>query len=106
MSTNPFDIIKKAPSQNYGSDNPFNIIRERENQKNDNLIRQTLNAVSKLDPDRTGEAQKLAERLNLPSNIALDSEETLKLLKQRNKEKKNIRIGFSTNKSHINATFN
>ena len=87
MSDNPFDIIKKSPSQNYGNDNPFNLIREKRNQRNDNLIKQTLSAVSKLDPDRTGEAQKLAERLNLPSNIALDSDETLRLLKERNKEK-------------------
>ena len=87
MSDNPFDIIKKSPSQNYGNDNPFDLIQEKRNQRNDSLIKQTLSAVSKLDPDRTGEAQKLAERLNLPPNIALDSDETLRLLKERNKER-------------------
>ena len=87
MSINPFDILDQTPSQDYGNDNPFDIIDERDNENREKLLRQTLINVSKLDPERTGAAQKLAERLNLPSNIALDSEETFKILKERNKEK-------------------
>ena len=87
MPTNPFDILDQTPSQNYGNDNPFDIIDERDNENREKLLRQTLINVSKLDPERTGAAQKLAERLNLPSNLALDSEETIEFLKERNKEK-------------------
>jgi len=86
MSTNPFDVLSAAPSQNYEADNPFDVIQEHENKEREKQLKLILNSVSKLDPDRTGEAQKLAERLNLPPGIALDSDETLNLLRERNKE--------------------
>ncbi len=87
MSDNPFDTLNElAPSQNYGERNPFDDIHAQEVKESERQLKLILNSVSTLDPDRTGEAQKLAERLNLPPGIALDSDETLNLLRERNKE--------------------
>ena len=74
MSTNPFDVLSRAPSQNYEEDNPFDVIGEHKRKESERQLKLILNSVSTLDPDRTGEAQKLAERLNLPPGIALDSD--------------------------------
>ena len=87
MSTNPFDDLNElAPSQNYGQKNPFDDLYEQENKEREKKLKQILHTVSTLDPDRTGEAQKLAQRLNLPQGVALDSDQTLEILKERNKE--------------------
>ena len=81
------NLYNSAPSQNYEGYNPLEELYENRKKEQEKLLRQTLINVSKLDPERTGQAQKLAERLNLPPNIALDSEETFRILKERNKEK-------------------
>jgi len=87
LSINPFDDLNKlAPSQNYGEKNPFDDLFEQENKEREKKLKQILHTVSTLDPDRTGEAQKLAERLNLPPGVALNSDETLNILKERNKQ--------------------
>jgi len=86
MPTNPFDDLNSlAPSQNYSEKNPFDDLYEQENKEREKKLKQILNTVSTLDPDNTGEAQKLAERLNLPSGVALNSDKTLNILKERNK---------------------
>ena len=86
MPTNPFDELNElAPSQNYGDKNPFDDIFEQENKEREEKLRQILHTVSTLDPDKTGEAQKLAERLNLPPGVSLNSDETINILKERNK---------------------
>ena len=33
MSTNPFDVLSAAPSQNYEADNPFDVIGEQKEKK-------------------------------------------------------------------------
>ena len=87
MSINPFDDLNNlSPSQNYGERNPFDDLFEQENKEREKKLKQILHTVSTLDPDKTGEAQKLAERLNLPQGVALDSDQTLEILKERNKE--------------------
>ena len=86
MSDNPFDkLLEAAPSQNYGNRNPFDDVFEQENQERKEKLKQILNTVSTLDPDKTGEAQKLAERLNLPPGVALNSDDTIKILQERDK---------------------
>ncbi len=87
MPTNPFDDLNSlAPSQNYSQKNPFDDLYEQENKEREKKLKQILHTVSTLDPDKTGEAQKLAERLNLPQGVSLDSDQTLEILKKRNKE--------------------
>ena len=86
MTTNPFDDLNSlAPSQNYSDKNPFDDLFEQENKEREKKLKQILHTVSTLDPDNTGEAQKLAERLNLPSGVALNSNETLDILREKNK---------------------
>lgn len=87
MPTNPFDDLNSlAPSQNYSQKNPFDDLYEQENKEREKKLKQILHTVSTLDPDKTGEAQKLAERLNLPQGVSLDSDQTLEILKKRSKE--------------------
>ena len=84
MPTNPFDELNElAPSQNYGEKNPFDDIFEQENEEREKKLKQILHTVSTLDPDQTGEAQKLAARLNLPPGVSLNSEETINILKDK-----------------------
>ena len=86
MSTNPFeDLNSLAPSQNYSQKNPFDDLFEQENKEREKKLKNILHTVSTLDPDNTGEAQKLANRLNLPPGVALNSDRTLEILKERNK---------------------
>ena len=86
MSENRLDnLYNFAPSQNYEASNPLEQLYEQENKQKEEKLKQILNTVSSLDPDNTGEAQKLAERLNLPSGVALNSNETLDILRERNK---------------------
>ena len=86
MSENRLDnLYNFAPSQNYEASNPLEQLYEQENKQREEKLKQILNTVSSLDPDNTGEAQKLAERLNLPSGIALNSNKTLDILRERNK---------------------
>ena len=66
MADNPFDqLIKAAPSQNYGeiNSNPFDKLIERENAESEKLLKQMLQAVSNNDPDKVGEAQKATAKV-------------------------------------------
>ena len=54
-------------------ENKVNDLYEQENKEREKKLKQILNTVSSLNPDNTGEAQKLAERLNLPPGVALNS---------------------------------
>ena len=93
MSINPFDDLNSlAPSQNYSQQNPFDDIYEQENKEREKKLKQILNTVSSLNPDNTGEAQKLAERLNLPPGVALNSDTTLEILRERNKRQNIYRL--------------
>ena len=96
MPTNPFDELNKlAPSQNYGEKNPFDDLFEQENKEREEKLKQILHTVSTLDPDKTGEAQKLAEQLNLPPGVALNSDETINILKERNKRQNINRLDLA-----------
>ena len=87
MSENRLDnLYNFAPNQNYEATNPLDELYEKENRDRQEKLKQILNTVSSLDPDNTGEAQKLAERLNLPSGVALNSDQTLRILKERNRQ--------------------
>ena len=104
MSDNPFlDTLNKrqklAPSQNYGehldtlnTENPFfETLKKREEDKQNEIkaqYRQTLNSVLEKDPDMVGEGLQLAKELNLPKEFALNSEEAIKLLAEKNRKEK------------------
>ena len=96
MPTNPFDDLNSlAPSQNYSERNPFDDLYEQENKEREKKLKQILNTVSSLDPDNTGEAQKLANSLNLPPGVALNSDTTLEILRERNKRQNIYRLDLA-----------
>ena len=127
MSDNPFlDTLKKreelAPSQNYAehlntlnTENPFlDTLKKREEDRQNQIkaeLKQTLTSVMEKDPDMVGEGLKLAKELNLPKEFALDSEEAIRLLAEKNRKelfsnyiadgKKN----WEKNKSHFKGSY-
>ena len=89
------NIIEKAPSQNIGKDanlNPptFNVYEEliqQDNLEQDLQVKKSLQAVMAKDPDMVGEGLQLTKELGLSKNFALDSDEAIKLMKERKKMK-------------------
>ena len=101
--TNSYDqnnTLENAPSQNV--DAPWVNLKSKEppvgnvyeqyfvNQERniDNQVRRSLQQVMERDPEKTGEALRLQEELGLDRNIALDSEEAIKLMRERNRIKR------------------
>ena len=84
------DILELAPSQNIGSSyapsyNPYDEITRRREQTTNNLVKANLQAVMKKDPDMVGEGLQLANELGLDRKFALDSDEAIKLMREKNK---------------------
>ena len=102
MNDNLFlDTLNKrqelAPSQNYSehldtlnTETPFlDTLKKREEDRQNELkaqYRQTLNSVLEKDPDMVGEGLQLAKELNLPKEFALNSEEAIKLIAEKNRK--------------------
>ena len=91
-SYNAFDDLLKTEAQNNGGFvNPqpeYNAIDELlkdEEEERRNLMRANMRLVMEKDPDKVGEAQRMALDLNLPEGIALDSDTAINALlkKQR-----------------------
>ena len=111
MSDNPFlDTLKNrqklAPSQNYAenlntlnTENPFlDTLKKREEDRQNQIkaeLKQTLTSVMEKDPDMVGEGLKLAKELNLPKEFALDSEEAIKLLGEKNRKEKILSLALA-----------
>ena len=111
MSDNPFlDTLNKrqefAPSQNYAenlntlnTENPFlDTLKKREEERQNQIraeLKQTLTSVLEKDPDMVGEGLKLAEELNLPKDFALDSEEAIRLLAEKNKKERILSFAYA-----------
>ena len=111
MSDNPFlDTLKNrqklAPSQNYAenlntlnTENPFlDTLKKREEERQNQIkaeLKQTLTSVMEKDPDMVGEGLKLAKELNLPKEFALDSEEAIKLLGEKNRKEKILSLALA-----------
>ena len=87
------DILELAPSQNIGSSyapsyNPYDEITRRREQTTNNLVKANLQAVMKKDPEMVGEGLRLAEEIGLDKNFALDSDEAIKLMREKNRQKR------------------
>jgi hypothetical protein len=111
MSDNPFlDTLKQrqelAPSQNYAenlntlnTENPFlDTLKKREEDRQNQIkadLKRTLTSVLEKDPDMVGEGLKLAEELNLPKDFALDSEEAIRLLAEKNKKERILSYAYA-----------
>ena len=87
------DILELAPSQTIGSSyapsyNPYDEITRRREQTTNNLVKANLQAVMKKDPEMVGEGLRLAEEIGLDKSFALDSDEAIKLMREKNKQKR------------------
>ena len=90
------NTLEKAPSQNLGKDvftseneTPgFNVhdefFKEEETSVN-NQVKRSLQLVMEKDPDMVGEGLHLANELGLDRNFALDSDEAIKLMREKKK---------------------
>ena len=93
------NTLEKAPSQNLGKDvftseneeneTPgFNVydefFRQQETSVN-NQVKRSLQLVMEKDPDMVGEGLHLANELGLDRNFALDSDEAIKLMREKKK---------------------
>ena len=94
-TSNPFDsflakhesVKENQPSSNYGSDdNVFDTYLKNQQQKNDEELQVLLNSVRNNDPEKTGEAQRLANRLGLPKGTTINNSDTLDSLKAKSLE--------------------
>ena len=63
--------------ENQSDDNLLNAYVEKKQKKNDEELQVLLNNVSNNDPNGTGEAQQLANRLGLPKGTIINNSDTL-----------------------------
>ena len=88
------NTLEKAPSQNLGKDvftseneTPgFNVYQEffkEEERSINNQVKRSLQLVMEKDPDMVGEGLHLANELGLDRNFALDSDEAIKLMREK-----------------------
>tara|TARA_B100000212_G_scaffold5900_1_gene4420 strand:- start:1987 stop:10092 length:8106 start_codon:yes stop_codon:yes gene_type:complete len=87
------NIIELAPSQNIGTSsepdyNPYSEITKRDEESRNNIVKANLQAVMKKDPEMVGEGLRLAEEIGLDKSFALDSDEAIKLMRERNRQKR------------------
>ena len=87
------DILELAPSQNIGTSyapdyNPYSELTRRDEESRKNIVKANLQAVMKKDPEMVGEGLRLAEEIGLDKSFALDSDEAIKLMRERNRQKR------------------
>ena len=87
------NIIELAPSQNIGTSyapdyNPYSELTRRDEESRKNIVKANLQAVMKKDPEMVGEGLRLAEEIGLNKSFALDSDEAIKLMRERNRQKR------------------
>ena len=93
-SSNPFDnVVNDDFLNNYESsqnneldDNPFDTYFKIQDKQKEQVLKQVLSLAQQKDPDRTGKAQILAQELNIPPDMALDSDDVLEILEERKKQ--------------------
>ena len=94
-SSNPFDNVGNDQflGESYGSnendyvdDNPFDTYFKIQDKQKEEVLKQVLSLAQKNDPNRIGKAQILAQELNIPPDMALDSEGVLEILEERKKQ--------------------
>ena len=93
-SSNPFDNVGNnqflesygSNENNYVDDNPFDTYFKVQDKRKEEVLKQVLSLAQKKDPNRIGKAQILAQELNIPPDMALDSEGVLEILEERKKQ--------------------
>ena len=63
-------------------------LTRRDEESRKNIVKANLQAVMKKDPEMVGEGLRLAEEIGLNKSFALDSDEAIKLMRERNRQKR------------------
>jgi len=94
-SYNIFDDLLREEGRiggiNTNSDTDYNAMSEvlkDEEEERRNIMRANMRLVMEKDPNKVGEAQRMALDLNLPEEIALDSDEAINALIQKKKQER------------------
>ena len=84
------NILDLAPSQNIDKENeikiddtdvnPYAKFHEQDEQNMRNQVKANLQLVMDKDPDKVGEASRLADELGLPKEFALNSDQAVTLM--------------------------
>ena len=90
-SSNPFDNVSNdqflnnyKSDQNFSDDNnPFDTYFKVQDKHKEEVLKQVLSLAQKNDPNRIGKAQILAQELDIPPDMALDSDGVLEILEER-----------------------
>ena len=91
------NVLELAPSQNIKEDktpafNQYDEFRKQDREAVKNQVKANLQLVMDKDPDMVGEGLKLAEELNLPKEFALNSNEAVSLMMEKNRKDKLKRL--------------
>ena len=81
-SSNPFDnVVNDQFLDSYESDqdfsdndNPFDTYFKVQDKRKEEVLKQVLSLAQQKDPNRIGKAQILAQELDIPPDMALDSD--------------------------------
>ncbi len=105
------DILELAPSQNIGTSyapdyNPYSELTRRDEESRKNIVKANLQAVMKKDPEMVGEGLRLAEEIGLDKSFALDSDEAIKLMREKNRAErlKNLELAKQSPVLHLKLT--
>ena len=105
------NIVELAPSQNIGSGyapdyNPYSELTRRDEESRKNIVKANLQAVMQKDPEMVGEGLRLAEEIGLNKSFALDSDEAIKLMREKNKAErlKNLELAKQSPVLHLKLT--
>ena len=81
-----YESVRENQSSPDNDETLLNAYVEKKQKKNDEELQVLLNNVRYNNPDKTGEAQQLARRLNLPEGTIIDNGDTLESLKAKSLE--------------------
>ena len=81
-----YESVRENQSSPDNDETLLNAYVEKKQKKNDEELQVLLNNVRYNDPDKTGEAQQLAKRLNLPEGTIINNGDTLESLKAKSLE--------------------
>ena len=78
-----YESVRENQSSPDNDETLLNAYVEKKQKKNDEELQVLLNNVRNNDPNGTGEAQQLANRLGLPKGTIINNSDTLESLKQK-----------------------
>jgi len=105
------NILNLAPSQNIDKENeikiddtdvnPYAKFHEQDEQNMRNQVKANLQLVIDKDPDKVGEASRLADELGLPKEFALNSDQAVTLMIEKQRRDRLEELEFARDNSPV-----